>query len=68
MVNKIDNISGWKKGKNVFENVDIQGLNVKNDFEGKFYTLVGALNSRGFDIDLYWNIKDFTKKIAGSRL
>ena len=27
-------------------------------------TLIGALNSYGFDSDLYYNISDFTKKIA----
>ena len=63
-LNKIDNISGWKKRKNAFENVSSQAINVKNDFDEKFYTLIGALNSQGFDADLYWNIKNFTKKVA----
>jgi len=63
-LNKIDNISGWRKSEFVFENIEKQAINVKNDFEEKFYTLVGALNSWGFDAELYFKISDFTKKIA----
>jgi translation initiation factor 5B len=64
-LNKIDNISGWKSGKNsVKENIESQSQNVKQNFNEKYMTLIGSLNSYGFDADLYYNIKDFSKKIA----
>jgi len=65
-LNKIDNISGWKKSEDkfVFSNIDKQSINVKNNFDEKFYTIVGALNSYGFNAELYFKINDFTKNIA----
>jgi translation initiation factor 5B len=67
-LNKIDNISGWRLAKNkvvsLRENIDSQPLNIKQLFDEKYMTLVAALNSFGFDSDLYYNISDFTKKIA----
>lgn len=65
-LNKIDNISGWRtsESKNAFESVENQPQNVKQSFEEKFYTLVGSLNNYGFDPELYYKIKDFTKNVA----
>ncbi len=67
-LNKIDNISGWRLSKNstrdLKENIDSQPPNIKQLFDEKYLTLVAALNSFGFDSDLYYNISDFTKKIA----
>ncbi len=64
-LNKIDNISGYKKSESgyFFDNQN-QPINVKQNFDEKLYTLIGALNNYGFDADLYTEIKDFTKKIA----
>jgi translation initiation factor 5B len=65
-LNKVDNISGWKtpESKYSFEALENQALNVKQNFEEKFYTLVGALNSYGFNAELYHKIDDFTKNLA----
>jgi len=65
-LNKVDNISGWKKSEKgySFESVESQALNVKNDFDEKYYTLVGALNNYGFKPELYYKIDDFTKNVA----
>jgi translation initiation factor 5B len=65
-LNKLDNISGWKPAESghSFESVENQATNVKQNFEEKFYTLVGALNSYGFNPELYYKIKDFTKNLA----
>lgn len=65
-LNKIDNISGWKKAESgfVIDSVDKQALNVAQNFEEKFYTIIGALNSYGIDAELYYKISDFTKKVA----
>jgi len=65
-LNKIDNISGWRKNidKPLKESIESQAMNVKQTFDERYMTLIGSLNSHGFDSDLYYNILDFTKKIA----
>ena len=65
-LNKIDNISGWKtsESKLIFESLEQQAVNVKTNFDEKFYTLIGALNSHGFEAEIYTEIKNFAKKIA----
>ena len=65
-LNKIDNISGWRSNtdKPLKESIDSQATNVRQTFDERYMTLIGALNSYGFDSDLYYNISDFTKKIA----
>ncbi|MFA5019942.1 MAG: translation initiation factor IF-2 [Candidatus Pacearchaeota archaeon] len=64
-LNKIDKIKGWQKISNdLKENIEKQPINAKQEFEEKFYTLVGSLNSYGFESDLFYKITDFTKKIA----
>ncbi len=65
-LNKIDNISGWRTyaDKSVKESIELQNLNVKQNFNENLFTLIGSLNNYGFDADLFYNIKDFTKKLA----
>ncbi|MBU3907219.1 MAG: translation initiation factor IF-2 [Nanoarchaeota archaeon] len=64
-LNKIDNISGWRKiNEGLRANIESQALNTKQIFDEKLFTLIGSLNSHGFDADLFDNINDFTKKIA----
>ena len=64
-LNKIDRISGWSKlGDNLKESIEMQPPHIKQEFEDKFYTLIGALNSYGFNGELYYKITDFTKNIA----
>ena len=69
-LNKIDNIHGWatkvesQNEVSLKERISSQPANAKNSFEEKYLTLIGALQSHGFDSDLFYNISDFTKKIA----
>jgi len=65
-LNKIDNISGWKKAESgySFESVENQAVNVKQNFEEKFYTLVGALQSFKINAEMYSKITDFQKNVA----
>lgn len=67
-LNKIDNISGWrnyaKEGKELRESIELQRPQVKQVFDERYMTLIGSLNSFGFDSDLFFNITDFTQKIA----
>jgi len=65
-LNKIDNISGWKTNmdEEIKDSIESQAGNIKNNFNEKYLTLVGSLQSHGFDADLYHKITDFKKKIA----
>ncbi len=65
-LNKIDNISGWRTSKEsgLKENVENQSQNTKQTFQERYMTLIGALQSHGFDSDLFYNINDFSKKVA----
>lgn len=65
-LNKVDNISGWRSSdsKLIIESLDKQAINVRQNFDEKYYTLVGALNSYGFNPELYFKISDFTKNLA----
>jgi translation initiation factor 5B len=65
-LNKIDNISGWRKdvSKGIKENIESQAMNIKQNFDEKLFTFIGSLYSHGFESDLFYNIQDFTKKIA----
>ena len=66
-LNKIDNIHGWKAGKDNIsfkQRIESQAINTRQDFNEKYMTLMGSLQSHGFDSDLFYNITDFTKKIA----
>ena len=64
-MNKIDNVSGWlKREGGIKEKIESQPINVKQLFDERYMTLIGALNSYGFDADLFYNVEDFSKKIA----
>lgn len=65
-LNKIDNVSGWKSAetKLVLDSLNKQGINVKQDFDEKFFTLVGALQSYNLEPELYMKIEDFKKNVA----
>ena len=69
-LNKIDKIHGWKTnaagvGKDgLKKTIGMQAKNALQDFNEKYLTLIGSLQSHGFDADLFYNIDDFTKKIA----
>jgi len=64
-LNKIDRIRGWNfSSDNLKESIESQPAHVKQEFDEKYYTLVGALNSHGVKPELYYNIEDFTKNVA----
>jgi len=67
-LNKIDNISGWPlmKGKPELIKDKIETLPslIRQRFDEKLFTFEGALHSHGFESDLFYNVSDFTKKVA----
>ena len=63
-LNKIDTISGWKDLGSVKESVEGQAQNVNEEFQEALLTFQGSLKEHGFDSDLFYEVSDFTKKIA----
>ena len=63
-LNKIDTISGWKSLGSVKESVEGQAQNVNEEFQEALLTFQGSLKEHGFDSDLFYDVSDFTKKIA----
>ncbi len=64
-LNKIDNISGWRKqSENLKENIESQSVNTKMQFQEKLLTLIGSLHHYGFNAKPYYEISDFTKELA----
>jgi len=62
--NKIDSFSGWRKGEGIRESVESQPINVAQEFQESLLVFQASLQEHGFDSDLYYNVSDFTKKIA----
>lgn len=62
--NKIDAINGWRYSNDVAVN-RVQNLRAitKTIFDTKLYDLIGVIYDKGFESDLYFNIKDFRKSI-----
>jgi len=64
-LNKIDNISGWRKqSDSLKESIDVQSVNVKQSFQEKLLTLVGSLQHHGFDAKPFYEVEDFSKELA----
>jgi translation initiation factor 5B len=65
--NKIDAINGWQRSTSSIEvaaqRIQNQRPMTKRLFEEKLYDLIGVIYDKGFESDLYFNVKDFTKTI-----
>ncbi len=63
-LNKIDTISGWQKHSSMKESIESQASHVKEEFDTCLLTFQGSLQDHGLNAELYYEISDFTKKIA----
>ncbi len=64
-LNKMDKLGGWRNlDESIKTSIEMQSTQTKQQFEELYYTLIGSLQSHGFDADLFYNIQDYTKKIA----
>jgi len=64
-LNKIDSISGWRKlSEDIKDSIESQSVHAKQAFDEKIFTIMAALNSHGFEADLFYNLEDYTKKIC----
>ena len=63
-LNKIDTLSGWHKKSSIKESIETLPQHTKEEFEISLGTFQASLQSHGFDSELFYDISDFTKKIA----
>ena len=64
-LNKVDKVQGWHKVKEEFkDNYQAQPPHVRQVFDKKYYTLVGALHDFGLNAELYHKITDFSKNLV----
>jgi len=63
-LNKVDIISGWQKRASIKESIDSQAIHVRQEFDEALLTFQGSLQEHGFESDLFYDINDFTKKVA----
>jgi translation initiation factor 5B len=65
-LNKIDQISGWKKNHSILiaEQLKTQDPTILSYLDEKVYNVVGALSRIGFSSEAFWRVKDFTKELA----
>ena len=64
-LNKIDKISGWtSKGIGHLANAKNQPSHATEAFQNRLWEIMADFGERGFDAAPYWEIDDFSKKIA----
>lgn len=63
-LNKVDTLSGWHKKPSIKESISSLAQHTKEEFEVSLGTFQGALQSHGFDAELFYEISDFTKQVA----
>ena len=62
-LNKIDQISGWKKNDSILiaEQLKVQDTSIVSFLDEKIYTVVGALSRLGYNSEAFWRVKGFYK-------
>jgi len=64
-LNKIDNISGWRKqSESLKESIKMQSTSTSQQFQEELLTIIGALYHHGFNAKPFYEVTDFTKQIA----
>ncbi len=65
-LNKIDMISGWKKGSKgpLLQVMKDQAPTWGDELEERLYNVVGGLNRLGFQSDAYYRVKDFRQQVS----
>jgi len=65
-LNKIDMITGWKKGSEglLIELLKEQPPSWNDELEERLYNVVGGLSRLGFQSDAYYRVKDFRQQVS----
>jgi translation initiation factor 5B len=63
---KIDRMLGWSphRGERFLATWEKQSQRVRDEFEKKFYAIVGQLSEHGYEADRYDRVDDYTKKLS----
>ena len=65
-LNKVDQISGWRKSENPFisQAVKEQDASIQADLDQKIYDVVGTLSVLGYQSEAFYRVQDFAKEIS----
>jgi translation initiation factor 5B len=65
-LNKVDQISGWKKTSTQFitQSIKEQDPSIQTALDELLYNVVGTLSVLGFNSEAFYRVKDFTKEVA----
>ena len=64
-LNKIDNISGWRKqAEDLHESIKTQSTNTTQQYQEKLLTIIGSLHHHGFNARPYYEVEDFKKQLT----
>jgi translation initiation factor 5B len=65
-LNKVDQISGWKKTSMPFitQSLKEQDLSIQTMLDELLYNVVGTLSVLGFNSEAFYRVKDFAKEVA----
>ena len=65
-LNKVDQISGWKKTPIQFitQSIKEQDPSIQTILDELLYNVVGTLSILGFNSEAFYRVKDFTKEVA----
>jgi translation initiation factor 5B len=65
-LNKIDMISGWRRGSDMFvsKSLKIQPKPVQDEIDQRIYSVVGALSKLGFQSEAFYRVKDYAREIS----
>ena len=65
-LNKIDMITGWRRGPNMFlsNSLKMQSKPVQDEVDNRVYGVMGSLSRLGFGSEVFYRVTDFTKEVA----
>lgn len=65
-LNKVDQISGWKKTLTQFitQSIKEQDPSIQTALDELLYNVVGTLSILGYNSEAFYRVKDFTKEVA----
>lgn len=65
-LNKVDQISGWRKMDTAFisQAIKEQDASIQTDLDQKIYDVVGSLSILGYQSEAFYRVKDFAKEVS----
>ncbi len=63
-LNKVDKLAGWKKSDSIKYSLENLPAHASEEFQIAIGTFQSSLQDHGFDSELFYEITDFTKKVA----